>query len=118
MKSFPNNPSSRIRRTAASASAGGVPAQAVAASAAPSVATQCATLAAQIAYYSVIDPAKAEILRSEFSGGTCDPMWAECLAVYDNYQLSNQPQPYINFTSIDDFVIENCFPENASIAVI
>lgn len=84
----------------------------------PSVPAQCAQLAAQIAYYSVIDPDKAAILRAEFTAGTCDPLWAECLAVYDGYRLTSKPQPYINFQSIDDFVIENCFPDNASIAVV
>ena len=88
------------------------------AAAAPSVRTQCAQLAAQIAYYSVTDPAKAAILRNEFVAGTCDPLWAQCLAVYDAYRLSAKAQPYINFQSIDDFVIEMCFPDNATIAVI
>jgi hypothetical protein len=101
---------------AASGSGGAAPA--VAAPAPPSVATQCATLAAQIALYSVTDPAKATLLRQEFAAGTCDPLWAECLAVYDAYRVSSQAQPYINFQNIDDFVIENCFPDNASIAVI
>src|SRR3954454_19839985 len=50
----------------AHAAAGGV-AQAVAPPAPSSVAMQCAKLAAQIAYYSVTDRAKADILRQEFS---------------------------------------------------
>lgn len=84
----------------------------------PSVATQCATLVAQIALYSVTDPAKAAILRQEFAAGTCDPLWAQCLAVYDAYRLSAKAQPYINWQNLGDFVIENCFPDNATIAVI
>ena len=98
------------------------PAAATAGAAAPaaplSVRSQCAQLAAQIALYSVTDPAKAEILRQEFQAGTCDPLWAQCLAVYDQYRLSQKAQPYINYQSIDDFVIEMCFPDNATIAVI
>jgi hypothetical protein len=82
------------------------------------VATQCASLAAQIAYYSVTDPDKASILRQEFTAGSCDPLWAECLAVYDDYRRTNQAQPYINYQNLGDFVIENCFGDNASIAVI
>lgn len=84
----------------------------------PSVNTECARLAAQIALYSVTDPARAETLRQEFAEGTCDPLWAQCLAVYDAWRLSNTAQPYIPYKNIDDFVIENCFPEEASIAVI
>ena len=87
--------------------------------AAPSpVAVQCAKLAAQIAYYSVTDPARAETLRQEFTAGTCDPLWAECLAVYNAWRLSSKEQPYINWQNIGDFVIEQCFPDNATIAVI
>ncbi len=104
---------------ALAAVAGGL-AQSVAAPAADpsSVATQCAKLAAQIALYSVTDPAKASQLRDELADGTCDPLWAECLAVYQQWKLSSQEQPYINYQSIDDFVLEQCFPDNATIAVI
>lgn len=84
----------------------------------PSVREECASLAAQIALYSVTDPAKAETLRQELTAGTCDPLWAECLAVYDTYRATNQAQPYINYKSIDDFVLEMCFPDEATIAVI
>ena len=83
-----------------------------------SVATECAKLAAQIAYYSVTDPARAETLRQEFAAGTCDPLWAECLAVYNAWRLTSRQQPYINYQDIGDFVIEQCFPDNATIAVI
>jgi hypothetical protein len=83
-----------------------------------SVGTQCAKLAAQIAYYSVTDPARAQTLRQEFAAGTCDPLWAECLAVYDAWRLTNKQQPYVNYQNIGDFVIEECFPDNATIAII
>jgi hypothetical protein len=95
------------------------PSLAAAPAAAPSpVAAECARLAAQIALYSVTDPAKAAVLKNELAAGTCDPLWAECLAVYQQWRLSSQAQPYINYTSIDDFVLEQCFPDNATIAVI
>lgn len=83
-----------------------------------SVRMQCAKLAAQIALYSVTNPAKATILRQELIAGTCDPLWVECLYQYDKWSRGNQQQPYINYQSIDDFVIEQCFPDNATIAVI
>jgi hypothetical protein len=104
---------------AMAAVAGGV-AQAVAAppSAPPSVGMLCAKLAAQIALYSVTNPAKAATLRQELAGGTCDPLWAECLAVYDAWRLSSTAQPYINYQNIGDFVLEQCFPDDATIAVI
>ncbi len=104
---------------ALAAVAGGI-AQAVAAppSSPTSIRMQCAKLAAQIALYSVTNPAKANILRQEFAAGTCDPLWVQCLAVYDAWRLSNTAQPYIPFKNIGDFVIEKCFPDNAIIAVI
>jgi hypothetical protein len=103
---------------AATAVSGAGTAQAAETPAAPSVRMQCANLAAQIALYSVTNPAKAAILREEFAAGTCDPLWAECLAVYEKWRISATAQPYINFQRLSDFVIENCFPDNATIAVI
>ena len=82
------------------------------------VVMECAKLAAQIALYSVTDPAKAAVLRQELTDGTCDPLWAECLAVYDTWRITSQAQPYINYQNINDFVIEQCFPDNASVAII
>jgi hypothetical protein len=79
---------------------------------------ECARLAAQIALYSVTDPAKAAILRQELLNGTCDPLWAECLVVYGKWRASNQTQPYVKYQNIGDFVIEQCFPDDATIAVI
>ena len=101
--------------SAPATSAGG---QAMAAAPPPSVKDECAKLAAQIALYSVTDPAKAATLREELADGTCDPLWAECLAVYDKWRMSSQAQPYINYQGIGDFVLEQCFPDNATIAVI
>ena len=104
---------------AMAAVAGGLAQSLAAPAAAPSpVATECAKLAAQIALYSVTDPAKAAELRTELADGTCDPLWAECLAIYEKWRLTSQAQPYINFQNIDDFVLEQCFPDNATIAVI
>ncbi len=80
--------------------------------------TECARLATQIAYDSVTDPDRAAILKEEFAAGTCDPRWAECLAVYDQYRPPAKAQPYINHQSIDDFVLEKCFPDQATIALI
>ena len=84
----------------------------------PSVPAECARLAAQIALYSVTNPAKAATLRQELADGECDPLWAECIATYDAWRLSNTAQPYIPYQNIGDFVIENCFPDEATIAVI
>jgi hypothetical protein len=84
----------------------------------PSVKMQCARLAAEIALYSVTNPVKAAILRQELADGTCDPLWAECLVQYDKWRLSKQTQPYFNYVNIGDFVLEQCFPDNATIAVI
>jgi len=82
------------------------------------VAVECARLAAEIAYYSATDPAKEKVARQMFTASACDPLWVQCLKVYDDYRRTNTAQPYINFQNIGDFVIENCFPDNATIAVI
>jgi hypothetical protein len=105
---------------AAMAAVAGKIAQAAAAppSGPPSVTMQCAKLAAQIALYSFTNPAKAAILRQELADGTCDPLWAECLAVYDAFRISSKAQPYINYQNLGDFVLEQGFPDNATIAVI
>src|SRR5579863_7041622 len=79
---------------------------------------QCAKLAAQIALYSATDPAKAATLLQEFKDGTCDPMWAECLAQYSAWLAAGASQPYINYTNLGDFVLDGCLPDNATIAVI
>jgi hypothetical protein len=79
---------------------------------------ECAKLAAQAALYSVTDPEKAETIRQELRDSTCDPLWLECLAQYDTWRAAGTAQPYINSTSLGDFVLENCFPDNATIAVI
>lgn len=88
------------------------------ASAPPSVTMQCASLAAQIAYNTVRNPARAALLKQEFLAGTCDPLWADCIVQFEKWQISGQGQPYTNWTNIGDFVIEQCFPDNATIAII
>ncbi|HEY1984331.1 MAG TPA: metallophosphoesterase [Terracidiphilus sp.] len=94
-------------------------AQAVAPASSPSsVKMECAKLAAQIALYLVTNPAKATILKQELAAGTCDPLWTECLYQYDKWRRANQSQPYINYENIGDFVIEQCFPDDATIAII
>ena len=78
----------------------------------------CAKLAAQAAFYSVTDPARAATIRDELKTGTCDPLWVECLTQYDAWRVGGSAQPYIHYTNLSDFVIENCFPDNATIAII
>jgi hypothetical protein len=91
-------------------------------SAAPATATlpvvECAKLAAQVALYAVTDPAKAATLRQELTDGTCDPLWVECLAQYDAWRAAGTSQPYIDYKNLSDFVLDNCLPDNATIAII
>jgi hypothetical protein len=75
-------------------------------------------LAAQAALYAVTDPAQSAALRDELKDSTCDPLWAECLAQYDLWRASGTTQPYFPYTGIGDFVLEQCFPDDATIAVI
>jgi Calcineurin-like phosphoesterase len=82
----------------------------------PSVELECAKLAAQIALYLVTDPDKAAQLRQELTAGTCDPLWAECLLEYERARCEGQI--YIDYQNIGNFVMEQCFPDNATIAVI
>ena len=117
LKHFDRSGNFDVQATAVPAAGAGA-APAAETPATPSVRMMCANLAAQIALYSVTNPAKAATLREEFAAGTCDPLWAECLAVYERYRLTAKAQPYINFQHLSDFVIENCFPDNATIAVI
>jgi Calcineurin-like phosphoesterase len=100
----------------ATATAAGT-APAMAGAPAPAV-VECAKLAAQIALYETIDPSRAAELRSELQGGTCDPLWAECLATYEAFRLSGKQQPYFQYSSIGDFVLEKCFPDTTTIAII
>lgn len=79
---------------------------------------ECAKLAAQAALYSVTDPAQAETIRQELKTGSCDPLWVECLAQYDAWRAAGTAQPYTNYQNLSDFVLENCFPDNATIAII
>lgn len=104
--------------TGVAAPGSGAPTAGGAVAATAPVALECAKLAAQIALYAVTDPARAETLRQELQESTCDPLWAECLVQYDAWRTENQQQPYINYQNIGDFVQEQCFPDNATIAVI
>jgi hypothetical protein len=85
---------------------------------APSAVVECAKLAAEVALYAVTDPAKAATIRQELTAGTCDPLWGECMAQYDLWRVSGTTQPYYPYTNIGDFVLEQCFPDDATIAVI
>jgi hypothetical protein len=96
---------------------GATPGEAPVAAVAPPV-LECAKLAAQAALYAVTNPAQAAIIRQELTEGTCDPLWVECLAQYDAWRASGTAQPYTNYTNLSDFVIENCFPDQATVAIV
>jgi len=83
-----------------------------------SASVECANLAAQIAFYRAINPAKAAELKNIFAASTCDPFWAECLAVYERFRISGAQQRYDRYASIDDYVLNDCLSDNATIAVI
>jgi hypothetical protein len=78
----------------------------------------CAKLYVQIAWYELFDRSKAADLKNELGFSTCDPFWAECLAEYAGYLLSGQAQPYTVYNDIGDYVLSDCFPDNATIAII
>jgi hypothetical protein len=78
----------------------------------------CAKLAAQIAWDELFDRAKVPALKNELAASTCDPLWAECLVEYEAFLASGRTQPYTVYTSITDYVLEGCFPDTATIAII
>jgi hypothetical protein len=78
----------------------------------------CAKLAAEIAWDELFDHAKVPALKNELSGSTCDPFWAECIVEYEAYLASGQTQPYTVYTGIEQYVLANCLPDTAKIAVI
>jgi hypothetical protein len=78
----------------------------------------CAKLVAEIAWDELFDRAKVPALKNELKASTCDPFWAECLVEYEAFLASGRTQPYTVYTDITDYVLENCFPDTAKIAII
>jgi Calcineurin-like phosphoesterase len=78
----------------------------------------CAKLAAEIAWDEIFNRTKVPALRNELTASTCDPFWAECLVVYEKFLASGQTQPYTVYTDINQYVLANCFPDKAKIAII
>ncbi len=78
----------------------------------------CAKLVARIAWDELFDRAKVRALKNELEASTCDPFWAECLVEYEAFLASGQTQPYTVYTGITDYVLEDCFPDTAQIAII
>jgi len=78
----------------------------------------CAKLAAEIAWDELFDRAKVPALKNELAASTCDPFWAECLVVYEAFLASGRTQPYTVYTDINQYVLANCFPDSAKIAII
>jgi Calcineurin-like phosphoesterase len=79
---------------------------------------ECAKLAAEIAWDDLFDQAKVPALKNELTASTCDPFWAECLVVYEASLVSGGAQTYIGYTNLSDYVLSNCFPDTAKIAII
>src|ERR1700685_1934000 len=96
---------------------GTAPATAPPATAPPAV-LECAKLAADIALKAAIDPARAAQLRDTLTASSCDPLWAEVLAVYEASRVSGGQQRYDKYSDIKDFVVNDCFNDEATIAVI
>jgi hypothetical protein len=78
----------------------------------------CAKLAAEIAWDELFDRAKVPALKNELDASTCDPFWAETLVEYEAFLASGQTQTYTVYSDIADYVLENCFPDTATIAII
>jgi hypothetical protein len=81
-------------------------------------ALECAKLAAQIAWDELFDKAKVPALKNELADSTCDPFWSECLVEYEAFLASGRMQPYKVYTEISDYVLTNCFPDTATIAIV
>jgi hypothetical protein len=78
----------------------------------------CAKLVAEIAKDELVDRAKVPALKNELSASTCDPLWAECLTEYEAFLASGHTQPYTVYTDINQYVLSNCFPDTAKIAIL
>ena len=50
--------------------------------------------------------------------GQCDPKWGEVLAVYVASRLAAGSIPYRRYTSLQDFIITDRLPENATVVLI
>ena len=50
--------------------------------------------------------------------GQCDPKWGEVLAVYVASRVADGPIPYRRYNSLQDFVITNRLPDNATVILI
>lgn len=79
---------------------------------------RCAHLGAKLAWALVFDPDRAVELRDEFKNSVCDPMWMECFYEYEKLSATAGTQPYLDYKNIGDFVVKNCFPDKAKIAII
>jgi len=85
----------------------------------------CATTAYQLAEaeikahftgdYSAVTALHAQ-LDTPF--GQCDPKWGEVLAVYVASRVAAGPIPYRRYNSLQDFVITDRLPENATVVLI
>ena len=78
----------------------------------------CAKLYAQIAWDTLFNPSRVAALKNELAFSNCDPFWAECLTAYTGFLLLGQHQPYTVYTDISDYVLSDCFPDNATIVII
>jgi hypothetical protein len=79
---------------------------------------KCAKLVVEIAWDELFAPAKVAALKQEFSMNVCDPFWAECLLVYEASLASGEAQPYTRYTELGQYVLTNCFPDTATIAIL
>jgi hypothetical protein len=50
--------------------------------------------------------------------GQCDPKWGEVLAVYVASRVADGPIPYRRYNSLQDFVITDRLPDNATVILI
>jgi hypothetical protein len=78
----------------------------------------CAILGAKLAWATVFDRDEVPKLKDEFKNSTCDAMWMECYYEYEKLVLTGGTQPYLDYETMDDFVVEGKLPDEATIAVI
>lgn len=79
--------------------------------------TECAKLAAELAWAQMFDPGKVPTLKSQLCFGQCDPFWTECIAVYEAFLASREKQPYRVYSDINDYVL-HCLPDTGTVAII
>jgi hypothetical protein len=78
-----------------------------AAAAAPAAPTNCAYMYAELGWAEITgNTAQRDKLANDIKFSSCDPLWAESVTTYLGWKASGTKIPYINYSSMNDFVLD------------